>query len=389
MHVPTERERMPAPERPDGACSVKDVDELTLSRQTFEEVAKPAIPGAVAEVELEEERSKSDVSLAGRFFNVRTPVSFAIGFAILLFLLTRVQVDVAGIRVRVGQANPLLLVLALVAFYSTFPLRALRWQRLLRNVGFQRRRGVRLPSVLGLAEIILLGWFANCIVPAKLGDAYRGYLLKMDAGVSFSKTFGTILAERIIDMLLLYFLMVTASSLAFGRALPPEIVILMQVGLALALVVLAGLIALPNLRPIAERLLPSRLHEQYHRFEAGTLDSFRGLPHVVLLSGTAWAGEATRLYLVAAALGVGGVAPSVVVFVALASALATTLPITPAGLGFAEGTIVGIFLLAAKAGLAPGVDDQTATSIALLDRSISYWSLIVVGLVAYLVTKRK
>src|SRR5919201_335531 len=119
MHVPTERERTPAPERPDGACSVRDVDELTLSRRTFEEVAEPAIPGAVAEVEPEEERSTSDVSLAGRFFNVRTPVSFAIGFAILLFLFTRVQVDVAGIRVRVGQANPLLLVLALVAFYST------------------------------------------------------------------------------------------------------------------------------------------------------------------------------------------------------------------------------------------------------------------------------
>src|SRR3712207_7067169 len=41
-------------------------------------------------------------------------------------------------------------------------------------------------SVLGISEIVMLSWFANCIVPAKLGDAYRAYLLKRTAGVSFS-----------------------------------------------------------------------------------------------------------------------------------------------------------------------------------------------------------
>ena len=78
-------------------------------------------------------------------------------------------------------------------------------------------------------------------------------------------------------------------------------------------------------------------------------------------------------------------------FVALAAALMTTLPLTPAGLGFAEGAIVGVLLLAAQAGLAPGVDAQghVATAVALLDRGISYWSLIVVGLVVYPLSRRK
>jgi uncharacterized protein (TIRG00374 family) len=102
-----------------------------------------------------------------------------------------------------------------------------------------------------------------------------------------------------------------------------------------------------------------------------------------------WACEVARLTLVTLALGLVGVAPSVLLFVALASALATTLPLTPAGLGFAEGTIVAIFLLAARAGLAPGVDEHTAASIALLDRGISYWSLILVGLVVYPLSRRK
>ncbi len=329
-------------------------------------------------------------SLAGRFFNARTFVSFAFGFGILLFFFTRAEVDVTAILDRVRQANVGLLALALLTFYSTFPVRALRWRRLLQNVGFRSRQGVELPSVWGLAEIILLSWFANTIIPAKLGDAYRAYLLKVNATVSFSKTIGTVLAERIIDVLALFFLMASAASLAFGRALPREVVLLMQLGFALVAIVLVGLLTLRNLRPVVERLVPPRLHAQYHRFEEGILHSFGGgLPYVALLTGGAWAGEVTRLALVAASLGLTGIAPSVIVFVALASALATTLPLTPAGLGFAEGAIVGVLLLAANAGLAPGVDEHTAASIALLDRAISYWSVVASGFVAYVLSKRR
>ena len=107
------------------------------------------------------------------------------------------------------------------------------------------------------------------------------------------------------------------------------------------------------------------------------------------LTGVAWAGEVARLYLVTLSLGLNGIAQSVVVFVALAAALMTTLPLTPAGLGFAEGAIVGILLLAARAGLAPGMDEHAAASVALLDRGISYWSLIAVGLVVYPLSRRK
>ncbi|MDQ3810538.1 MAG: flippase-like domain-containing protein [Chloroflexota bacterium] len=334
-------------------------------------------------------------SLADRFFNLRTLISFGLGFAILAFLFTRVQIDVGAILEWVRQANPLLLAGALLAFYATFPVRALRWKRLLKNVAVTDRRrdgsalrARRLPVAV-LSEIVFLSWFANCIVPAKLGDAYRAYLLKLNAGVSFSTSVGTILAERIIDVVVLFLLMLAATGLSFGRALPPQVLLLLQVGCGLVVVVVVGLVSMRRLRPIVERVLPPRLHAQYGRFEHGTLGSFRGLPIVVALTGLAWGGEVARLYLVTLSLGLGGIAQSVIVFVALASALMTTLPLTPAGLGFAEGAIVAVFLLAANAGLAPGVDEHAAASIALLDRGISYWSLIAVGMIAYPLSRRK
>ncbi len=365
-----------------------------IRTEDTEDQVEPALDVAPPSEVEDAEAITAPPSLSKRFFNIRTLISFGLGFAILAFLFTRVQIDVGAILEWVRQANPWLLACAFLAFYATFPVRALRWRRLLANVamsdhGHGSASGALRLSVPVLSEIIFLGWFANCIVPAKLGDAYRAYLLKLNGGVSFSTTIGTILAERIIDVVVLFLLMLGATGLSFGRALPPEVLVLLQLGCALVIIVVVGLVSMRRLRPLVERVLPKRLHEQYARFEHGTLGSFHYLPLVLGLTGLAWAGEVARLYLVTLSLGLGGIAQSVIVFVALASALMTTLPLTPAGLGFAEGAIVGVFLLAAGAGLAPGVDEHAAASIALLDRAISYWSLIVVGLVAYPLSRRK
>jgi uncharacterized protein (TIRG00374 family) len=358
-----------------------------MTTPVSQEEAAQAVPRAAI---VEDVESGKPPSLGKRFFNLRTLFSFGLGFAILAFLVTRVQIDVGAIVGWVRQANPALLLLAFVAFYLTFPVRALRWRRLLDNVEIStHEEGGKRLGVPVLTEIIFLGWFANCIVPAKLGDAYRAFLLKLNANVSFSTTIGTILAERIIDIVILFVLMLAATGLSFGRAVPAEVLVLMQIGCGLVVLVVIGLISMRRLRPLIERLLPTRLHEQYGRFEHGTLNSFRGIPGLVALTGVAWAGEVARLYLVTLSLGLGGIAQSVIVFVALAAALMTTLPLTPAGLGFAEGAIVGVLLLAARAGLAPGVDEHAAASIALLDRGISYWSIVALGLVVYPLSRRK
>jgi uncharacterized protein (TIRG00374 family) len=334
--------------------------------------------------------------LSKRFLNIRTLLSFVIGLAILGFVLSRVDVNVGEIRAKLAQTNLPLFIGALLLYYATFPIRALRWQLLLKNVGYfngsEAEAGGehrRMPSAVGLAEIVMLSWFANCIVPAKLGDAYRAYLLKSTAGVSFSKTFGTILAERIIDMLLLFSLLAISVLVAFSGQLPSAILSIMQVGLVLVVLIIAGLMVMRNLGGFIAKLVPSRFRRHYALFEQGTLGSFQAMPLVLTYSVLGWAIEAGRLYLVCWSLGLNNLSPAIVLFVALASALLTTLPITPAGLGFVESAIVGILLLAASWGLAPGVDENVAASVAILDRVISYWSLIVSGIVLYVVTRKR
>jgi len=329
------------------------------------------------------------ISLERRFLNIRTFVSFGVAFAILYFVFRQIKLDVADIARHIAAANPGLYLVALLVYYSTFIVRSLRWRILLQNVGLGQLPGQRLPSMLGMAEIIFLSWFANCIMPAKLGDAYRAYLLKRNAQVSFSKTFGTILAERIIDLLLTFVLLGITGLVAFHGSFPSMVLVGMQASLALALAVLVGLIAMRNFGTLIRRFLPRRLRHYYSLFEEGTLHSFRQLPLVLGYSTLAWIIEAGRLYFVVLALGLSGIGFPVVLFTAIAGSLLTSLPGTPAGLGVVESVIIGILLLAGSLGLVSGVNEGMATSVAILDRTISYWSLVLFGLVDYLLTKKK
>ena len=329
------------------------------------------------------------VSLEKRFLNIRTLVSFGVAFAILYFVFRQMNLNVRDIASHIARANPALYLVALLVYYSTFAIRSLRWKILLQNVGLDEASGHRLPSIAGLGEIIFLSWFANCIMPAKLGDAYRAYLLKHNADVSFSMTFGTILAERIVDLLLTFVLLAVTGLVAFHGTLPSTILVGMQASLALVAVVIVGLLAMRNLGALIRRLLPSRLHRYYGSFEDGTLHSFRQLPLVLGYSLLAWLVEAGRLYFVVLSLGLAGIGFPVVLFTSIAGSLLTSLPGTPAGLGFVESVIIGILLISSNLGLVTGVDVGVATSVAILDRTISYWSIVIFGIVAYVVSKKK
>ena len=221
-----------------------------------------------------------------------------------------------------------------------------------------------------------LAWFANCVTVARLGDAYRGYLLKREADVSFTVTLGTVLAERLLDIVVLVAMMGAGVLIVFHGSLPTELVQALAVGLILSAAGVVGLLGMRRFRWAFERVLPKRLNTHYSRLEHGLVDSFRGkLPLLVALSVAGWLFEGATLYGVAAAVG-APVAVAGALVVALGASLLTVVPITPAGLGFTEaGMIVMLGWL--------GLDVPTATAITLLFRVINYWSIVVLGLLLY------
>lgn len=346
-------------------------------------------PSAAVDDDAGGEAAAVSVPLGRRFFNLKTAASFVVAFVIMYIAFSGIDVDPRDVIFHIRRANVGLYAVAFAVYYLSFPVRALRWQLLLANVGYGRSTNRGLPSLAGLAEIIFLSWFANCIVPAKLGDAYRGYLLKRSAGVSFSRTMGTVLAERVVDMLVLFVLMGLTGLRIFGGYLPDSVEYLFAAGMVLALIVILALVIMRQFGPQVERMLPGRLQAIYARFSEGTLQSFRNLPLLLVLTLAVWAIEAARLWLIMLALGLPNVSFLVVVFISLAASLLTTLPVTPAGLGLVESGVIAILLLLNSIGTVQGISQSLASSTAILDRSISYLSLVVVGIVAYLIRRGK
>ena len=151
-------------------------------------------------------------------------------------------------------------------------------------------------------------------------------------------------------------------------------------------------IALFTLRNFGRRILtmltflPHRILEFYDRFEEGVFGALKmhQLPGLGLLSVAIWMTEALRLYFVVLALGFPGVELGIsgAVFVALIGSLLTAVPLSPAGLGIVEAGIVGVLTLVY------GVPLPEATAIALLDRVISVFSVIILGSVLYVVSPK-
>ena len=72
-------------------------------------------------------------------------------------------------------------------------LRALRWEQLLGAMSYH-------PGTVRTFSAVLIGYFANFLVP-RLGEVSRCGSLKKTANIPFEESFGTVITERLVDLL--------------------------------------------------------------------------------------------------------------------------------------------------------------------------------------------
>jgi len=319
---------------------------------------------------------EEQVSLRRRILNIRTLGSIAFGL-LLLYLLSRVafgrSFDWGEVARLIGQANPGFLLLAFIAYYATFPLRGFRWRYVLARSGMS-------VGFRDATEILFLSWFVNCLVPAKLGDLYRAYLLRGNFGASLSRTVGTVFIERVADIIVIATLALSAGYWSFRGRSRPEIDTLFVIGFAVAAALIVLVVVLRLLGGHVGRWLPARVGTLWDRFHEGSIGSLtvRSVPVILVLTIGIWVLEGARLYFVIRALGLPevGLGISSSIFVALSAALLTAIPLTPAGFGFVEAGIIGVLFLY-------GVPEEPAAAVALVDRGLTILTVIGLGGMLY------
>jgi uncharacterized protein (TIRG00374 family) len=369
------------------------IETVHLSPQEIQ--ALDLAPDEVAEEEQLEEEVPQQVAIGKRLSDWRTLLSFGIAAAILVFAVSKAGIQWSTTLQKLQHADLRLFALAFVVYYASFPIRTHRWRRLMRNAnhGALQHKIARFP-LIDLTQILYLSWFANVVIPAKLGDVYRAYLARRWLGVSLSRTVGTILAERILDLIVLFPLLLVSAFLTFQSKLlsthDSKITYALAVALILAVVAGAVLVVIWRAGDSVLRVLPHRVHDVYLHFRHGAVHSF-GNEAPALLGQTVvvWLLEGARLWCILWALNQlapGKIGPSAALFLALGSSVLTTLPLTPGGLGVVEAFMVTVLVVLAVHG---GHDaKEVAAAVALLDRIISYLSIAVIGFFLYAFTDK-
>ena len=366
-----------------GGSSVHTSKQETMAVDVGEKLEETAlIPGEVrvpptdSMQTVETPNGESPGTLGSKLLKPQTIISFLIALAIMIFFYKRLDISPGEVWDNLKAANPWYFMAAAVVYYAGMVLRGIRWRWMLIAADVEKLDGVKIPGNVQLTEILILSWFVNCLVPARMGDVYRGYVLKKESKISFSASLGTIVAERVVDLFVLVAMMVTAGLVTFhgntpGQATRTYFIAGLLIGFGAA-----ALFLLWFARHFIERRLPEKWQGQFVRLHDALFACLRRPGRFIALSVVIWTMDGIRLLLVAKSLGVT-LSYANSLFVSLMSSMLTTLPITPAGLGVVETAMVVVLKWV-------HISPSLALSIAVMDRLITYWSLIVVGLILYI-----
>lgn len=285
---------------------------------------------------------------------LRAFVGAAISIIALWFVLR--GVDLARTAEVLSHADLRWIALAAVFSSSDLAFRALRWQRLLRPIA-----SVRYPPMLGY---LLIGYLANNVLPARLGELVRSHYLGDREGISRASALGTVVVERVVDLVAVVGIASVALLVLSVRGVVASAVLVGAGVAGLFLVVLAlGIVAhrLPGIDRIAavvERW--PQVRELARRLQGGLAVASRPrtLVEALVVSALAW----TVAILSWAAVGQSiGLQLSIgqAALIASGVALASAVPAGPSNLGTFE-------LAAVEIGKAIGIPRDSAFALALI-----------------------
>lgn len=125
----------------------------------------------------------------GTLLKVLLSVSLA---GVILYFVFR-KVDAAEFYRKLKEVNYGWVVLTMVISFFTYFLRAYRWKLLIHPLGYR-------PTSLRMFLALMSGYLANLVIP-RIGEITRcGVLFKSDE-VPVSSSFGTVITERIVDLI--------------------------------------------------------------------------------------------------------------------------------------------------------------------------------------------
>jgi uncharacterized protein (TIRG00374 family) len=311
---------------------------------------------------------------------LRTILVSALAVALLAIFLRNANLTRVWAELTSARTDLLLLAVALTIVMAF--IRAERWQYLLAPLGPTRFRVAFRTTIIGFA--------ASFILPARVGEVLRPYLLARSERLPATSTFATIIVERLLDLLtvivllVVYFLFLrgheAVAAPALYRAVMFGAVMTAPVGLGIvvAMFVMAG--HPERVRRIVlgiERVLPRRIA---HALASFTTSFARGLAVVRsparVLSAIGWSlalwlGVAAQLWILVRAFDIA--MPFSGSFLVTAILVVGVAIPTPGGVGGThEALRLGLTSFYAA-------DNDAAVGVAILQHGVNFVPYLLLG----------
>lgn len=268
------------------------------------------------------------------------------------------------------QSNPVYIAGIVLVYPLSFVFRTWRWRVLLRASG-------HLATRANAFRCIMAGWFINSLIPARAGDVLRGYALKTTDGTPFSVAIGTIVLERVFDMIVLGTMMVIVATVYVSS---DRTAYLAGGALLIGLLLLVGLLTVYLGGDWISELLEDHVPGISESIDSvqSALRRVSGNPFAValslVLSVPVWIAEIATIYFAGLAVGIRLSAVSTAA-AGVSAFISQAVPITPGGLGTYEAAITSILVLF-------DVPTASGTALALVDHFTRFAVIYVIGSIA-------
>lgn len=139
---------------------------------------------------------------------LKTVLPLALGVYLVWYFFDRMtDSDKQYFYTAITKANYLWIFLSLALSFLALLSRAYRWKYVLEPLGYETRFWNRYHA-------LMIGYIVNLTIP-RAGEASRAVMLYRSDGVPFSKSFGTILAERAVDLVMLLCVVLFTTSIGY------------------------------------------------------------------------------------------------------------------------------------------------------------------------------
>ena len=290
---------------------------------------------------------------------IAVPIVIAVG--ILVFMLASVWGDISTAIQSVVPLWPLFLLAAVILCIICWFVRGFRYKEILRRLGTT----VKVPFA---SACIYVSQTANIVVPARLGDFVRMFILKHEKETTYTSGFTSLAAERVYDILVVAVLGLISILFVLTR-IPSEYAWFTWLICGVLAAGALGIVFLFLIRKAhAKNKILAKVLEIFAQFRTVSA-SPKTFILLTLSSAAAWMIDVLVCWITALMFGCS-VEFMLVVLAVVIGNLVKAIPITPGGIGTYELAVAVVLGIG-------GVPAASATLIAVIDHLIK--NLVTVG----------